>query len=626
MLARLGVCSWSLQPASPADLAAKVRAAGLRHVQLALDPIRRGDWPLDDTLRHLREAGISIVSGMMAFEGEDYSTLDSIRETGGVRLDHHWPANLAAAEANAALARRLGLSLVTFHAGFLPHDPRDPIRAVMLDRIRRLADVFAAQGVAVALETGQETADTLVQVLRDLDHPNVGVNFDPANMILYGMGDPQGALGFLLPYVRQVHIKDARASAVSGRWGTEVPVGQGQVDWDEFFAILHDASLSVDMLIEREAGSSRVADVITARSMAETHAWSASFSHLRARPRPQRRQVRVAVVGLGFMGATHIRAYRAAHEAGFPCRLVAVADTHADRLTGRANAAGNIGPRADGPLFDPTSVRAYEDPLRLIHNADADLVSICTHTDTHVSLALAALRAGMHVLVEKPVALDARDIESLASAAATARRLCMPAMCMRFWPGWTWLRDRIADGSFGSVRSAVFRRLGTQPAWSREFYADPSRCGGALMDLHIHDADFLAWCFGKFPQVASTGSIDHLTTLYRSHLCPHIVAEAGWDHSPGWTFRMQYTVIFDDATADFDISRDAPLVLYRGGRADVIPLPPESGYDGEIRHVLDCIQQERDSTLVTLDDAVAVARLLDAERRALESSRPVPLA
>lgn len=269
----LGVCSWSLRPADPADLAAKVRACGLDAVQLALDPIRRGEWDEAETGRTLRDAGIAVVSGMMGMKGEDYSTLDTIRSTGGVRPDETWPDNLAAARANAAIARRLGIDLVTFHAGFLPHDPADPERERMLDRLRTLANVFGSTGVRIALETGQETADTLLSVLEDLNAPTggtgvppvpVGVNFDPANMILYGMGDPIAAFTRLSPHVAQVHLKDARPTETPGTWGTETPLGDGAVHWPDFLYVYRDAGLRCNLVIERESGDRRVEDVRSA--------------------------------------------------------------------------------------------------------------------------------------------------------------------------------------------------------------------------------------------------------------------------------------------------------------------------------------------------------------------------
>jgi sugar phosphate isomerase/epimerase len=268
---RLGVCSWSLQPASPGDLADKLSRVGASCCQLHLDPIREGRWGLDATARALRQAGVEVRSGMMALLGEDYSTLESIRATGGVRPDQHWPENLELAEADAAIASELGLPLVSFHAGFLPDDSGDPERAKMLVRLRAIIGVYRERGIAVAFETGQESAETLAGVLAELDRPIAGVNFDPANLVLYGMGDPVAALRRLAPRVRQVHVKDARRSRVPGAWGDEVPVGSGEVDWHAFFEALDEAGLEVDLMIEREAGGDRLRDIAAAREFVSRH-------------------------------------------------------------------------------------------------------------------------------------------------------------------------------------------------------------------------------------------------------------------------------------------------------------------------------------------------------------------
>ncbi len=264
MIEVLGACSWSLHPQSPADLADMVRAIGVRHVQIALDPIRVGAWGESETIEAMRRAGVRLASGMVGFEGEDYSTLESIRRTGGVRLDANWGRNLRACEANAALARRLGLTLVTFHAGFLPHEREDPERALMLGRLREVSTCFLRHGIRVAFETGQESAPTLLGCLADLAPTWVGVNFDPANMILYGMGDPGVAVRALGPRVLQAHVKDATPTALPGTWGTEVAVGDGAVDWADFVRVLDGLSGRIGLMIEREAGSSRLEDMARA--------------------------------------------------------------------------------------------------------------------------------------------------------------------------------------------------------------------------------------------------------------------------------------------------------------------------------------------------------------------------
>jgi sugar phosphate isomerase/epimerase len=281
---RLGVCSWSLQPSNPAALLERVRATGLDAVQLALTPIAEEPAVWADAGRRLRDAGIAILSGMLATVGEDYSSIAAIARTGGVRPDETWPKTLLRGSAVAKTARALGLDLVTFHAGFLPHDPADPERERMLDRLRRLAEVFAAEGIDVALETGQESAEALRGCLEDLAIPSIGVNFDPANMILYGSGDPVAAMRVLAPWVRQIHLKDALPSNAIGAWGREVRLGTGAVDWPAFAAEVLRCPRRPNWIVEREAGDDRITDV-----RAAVPVWRSALDAARAVVAPEGR-------------------------------------------------------------------------------------------------------------------------------------------------------------------------------------------------------------------------------------------------------------------------------------------------------------------------------------------------
>jgi L-ribulose-5-phosphate 3-epimerase len=266
---RLAVCSWSLQPTDPQDLVGKLQATGIRRVQLALDPLHENPAIWGPTANLLQQNGLAIVSGMFGCVGEDYSTLDTIRLTGGLVPDATWEKNWKRVQAAAALAHHLSLKLVTFHAGFLPHEETDPAFAKMLARLGDVANLFHAARITLGLETGQETPRDLGRLLQKLKRPNVGVNFDPANMILYDKGNPIDALHLLGPWIRQVHIKDARRTQVPGTWGQEVPVGSGEVDWPALFAALNQLQFAGHFVIEREAGSQRVADIRQAKDLVE---------------------------------------------------------------------------------------------------------------------------------------------------------------------------------------------------------------------------------------------------------------------------------------------------------------------------------------------------------------------
>jgi predicted dehydrogenase len=329
----------------------------------------------------------------------------------------------------------------------------------------------------------------------------------------------------------------------------------------------------------------------------------------------------IGVIGLGFMGRAHIAAYQAAQAAGLPCRLIAVCDRSPESLKGQAQ-TGNL---ATGAPADLRGLDTFTDPSALLADPRIAAVSICTPTDTHVDLALAALAAGKHILVEKPVAITAPEVRRVAQAASASGMLAVPGMVMRFWPGWDWLEGRIRDGTLGAVKSATFTRIGAGPSWSPEFYRDVSRSGGALVDLHIHDADIICWLFGRPRDVVSSGSIDHLTTTYRfEHGPPHIAAEGGWSFSPSAGFRMRYTVCFERATADWDMNRTPTLLIHGPSGTEAPTLPTLSAYEAEIRHFVRALAGEVPPR-ATMKDALTVAEVLDAERQSLATGAPVAL-
>jgi sugar phosphate isomerase/epimerase len=261
----LAVCSWSLQPADMSDLVRMVRELGLSHLHLALAPL----LSLDEEQRrlelgHLRAGGLSLTAGMIAFPGEDYSTIARIRLTGGFAPDDSWPSRRQLTLQAGKLAQELGLTILTTHAGFIPPSNHADYPK-MLGRVAEVAAALAELGVTLAMETGQETASELLHFLNDLPKRNVAVNFDPANMILYGAGNPIDAIHTLDRHIRHVHVKDAIASARPGLdWGRPAPVGSGQVDFEQFLLALREVGYTGPLAIERESGKRRLEDVRTA--------------------------------------------------------------------------------------------------------------------------------------------------------------------------------------------------------------------------------------------------------------------------------------------------------------------------------------------------------------------------
>lgn len=226
--------------------------------------------------------------------------------------------------------------------------------------------------------------------------------------------------------------------------------------------------------------------------------------------------VNVAVVGLGFMGVTHLRAYLANPAA----QIVAVCDAVRLPVNGiLQGVAGNITKSDDLALG--AQVKVFRKLEEVLADPEVELVDLCTPTPLHPEQAIAALRAGKHVLCEKPLARTSAQAREILKVAETSPGFLMPAMCMRFWPGWSWLKQVVEEKTYGNILVARFRRLSEMPGWSKAgTYAGGTDMGGALFDLHIHDTDFVNFLFGCPASVFSsgvtsaTGSIDHVVTQY----------------------------------------------------------------------------------------------------------------
>jgi predicted dehydrogenase len=260
--------------------------------------------------------------------------------------------------------------------------------------------------------------------------------------------------------------------------------------------------------------------------------------------------VRVGLVGLGFMAATHLKAYRDVPDA----RVMALCNPSGRRLDGDfSDVGGNLG---DGePIrLPPGTFTAFRSYREMIADPGIDAIDICAPTFLHRELSVLALEAGKHVICEKPMARNTRDALAIVSAAHSANRVFMPAMCLRFVPEWRWLKEAVDDRRFGRVRSAFFRRIAEPPAWGQANFLDGPRSGGALFDLHIHDADFVQYCFGRPSAVQSSGyesvsgAIDHVVTQYYVAGEAMVHAEGSWAMTPGFGFNMSYLVNFENAT------------------------------------------------------------------------------
>jgi L-ribulose-5-phosphate 3-epimerase len=250
----IGVCSWSLQVTSVPELRRLLDRLGVNVIQIACgDPVHASWDEGEEMPATARAAGFEMTAAMLGFPGEDYTTPQTIKQTGGFGDPATRAQRMETLKWGLERTRALGLDLLMLHGGFIP-EPNDPDRKPFLDTLGRAAALADGYGITLGLETGQETADLLRLTLDELRCANVKVNFDPANMLLYDMGDPIRAVEILGPDIGSVHCKDANRPTTPGQWGEEVPLGEGQVNMRRFVETLKKVGYAGPLVIEREVG------------------------------------------------------------------------------------------------------------------------------------------------------------------------------------------------------------------------------------------------------------------------------------------------------------------------------------------------------------------------------------
>jgi predicted dehydrogenase len=337
----------------------------------------------------------------------------------------------------------------------------------------------------------------------------------------------------------------------------------------------------------------------------------------------------VGIVGTGFMAVAHLKAYRQLDNV----RVAALCNPSGRNLDGDfSDVHGNIGD--DEPVkIDMDGVKTFRDYDEMLADDSIEMVDITTPTFLHHKQALAALRVGKHVLCEKPLARTSGLAREIVAAAKEAKGFFMPAMCLRFFPEWAWVKAAIDDDRFGRVLNARFRRVGEPPAWGQSSFLDGEKSGGALLDLHIHDADFVLHCFGWPKAIYAqghtkiSGEIDHVLAQYEFESGAAVSAEGSWSMTPGYGFNMSYTVNFERATVDYDLARDdeSLKIFKENEEPQTLKLDAPDGYVGQIAHLLEAIETGQPPTRVTTEDGLRSVELCEAAGRAIEAGELIAL-
>lgn len=302
--------------------------------------------------------------------------------------------------------------------------------------------------------------------------------------------------------------------------------------------------------------------------------------------------LKIGILGMGMMGSFHAARYLELPNA----RLVAIADRDPERLEAEAAVQGNLEDAA--VAGDLSEVARYREAEDLIAEADVDVVDVCLPTYRHPRYTIAALEAGHHVLCEKPMALTVAEADRMLDAARRADRYLMIAQCLRFWPEYESLRRYIEQAPCGRLRSLSMWRIGGRPGWAeRNWYLDPARSGGAILDLHIHDVDYVNAVLGApdtlhaVAGASDRGGYDIVHACYTYDRGPQVALHAGWSAA-----QIPFT-------AGFEAWFERGFLRYQGGELTFyddpsavapqsVPFEPGDAYTREIAYFLECVETD----------------------------------
>lgn len=257
------------------DQLKQIQNLGFTSVQIAAPPERVLENPTErrTLIDAIRGVGIQVTTVFVGFSGESYADIPTVKETVGYLNPATRSERIQKTERISDFARDLGVDKVAAHVGFVPESPGDPEHRPMVESVGHVADYCKKNNQLFSLETGQETAPALLHFLQTLGRDNVKVNFDPANMILYGSGEPIEALGVVGSYVVSAHAKDGKWPTEEGKLGTEYPLGQGDVGLDRFVAKLKEIGYGGPLTIEREipGWDQKVKDLVAGKKLLESY-------------------------------------------------------------------------------------------------------------------------------------------------------------------------------------------------------------------------------------------------------------------------------------------------------------------------------------------------------------------
>jgi predicted dehydrogenase len=338
--------------------------------------------------------------------------------------------------------------------------------------------------------------------------------------------------------------------------------------------------------------------------------------------------IKVGIVGIGFMGVTHFKAL----EKVKGVRVAAICTRDTKKLSGDWRAIkGNFGDA--GGRQDLSKVARYDSIEKILAADSIDLIDICLPTHLHREVSIAALRAGKHVLVEKPIALNLKDADAMIAAAQKAGKLLMVAHALRFFPAFAEAAEIIKNEKYGKLRALHLKRIISKPKWASEpHFEDAEKSGGPILDLHIHDTDFVLHLLGVPDRVQATGFraangmgiyINSQYIFEEQNIA--ISAQSGALSMPGVSFEHGFDLYLENATLRFNslfTGAEILLATEDGKTRRYTPRRPEA-FVAQLQHAVDCARDNRVSEIISGANARASLAVCLQERHALLTGKPV---
>ena len=328
---------------------------------------------------------------------------------------------------------------------------------------------------------------------------------------------------------------------------------------------------------------------------------------------------RIGIVGMGGMGWFHASRYFQIPGA----ELVAIADIRSDRL--EAKNAVQINIENSVSLPDLSLVQRFAEGNQLIKEANVDIIDICLPSFLHAEYTIKALKAGFHVLCEKPMALNVNDANAMIEAARQANRKLMIAQCIRFWPEYQFLKQIMGAGTLGKLLSLHMYRFGGRPVgWGwQDWFMDPSRSGGSLYDLHIHDVDFVNSILGEPEEILATSRratpdspCEVIQAIFNYVEGPQVSIYGGWSEVQ-IPFRAGYEAWFEKGFLHLNQDKSPTLTIYDNPNqlnAQPANYAPGDAYLNEIQYFMHCVQNDLEPAECPPESARDSIILLNKER------------